>query len=230
MEQGELVDDGVPPEKIVIRNNGIEGNLREALPPQGSFRAKWKISQDEPLILFLGRLIPRKGADTLIDAFAQACPDSGRLVIAGPEGEPGYLALLQKCAEQSGVAERVLFTGALYGEEKRAVLADASIFALPSRYENFANSVAEAIACGVPVIISDSCGIRSLVSGRAGLVISSGKEDLAQALRRLISDKALYARLKDGCEAVAEQLSWSKLTEKMEGYYGEALARKNGIH
>jgi glycosyltransferase involved in cell wall biosynthesis len=230
MEQGELVDDGVPPEKIVIRYNGIEGNLRETLPAQGSFRAKWKISPDEPLILFLGRLIPRKGAGTLIEAFAQACPESGRLVIAGPEGEPGYLALLQKCAQESGVSERVLFTGALYGEQKRAVLADASIFALPSRYENFANSVAEAIACGVPVIISDSCGIRSLVSDRAGLVISSSKDALAQALHRLISDKALYARLKAGCEAVADELSWSKLTEKMEGYYSEALARRNDIH
>lgn len=230
MEQGELEDDGVPTEKIVVRYNGVEGNLRETLPTRGSFRAKWSIPSEEPLILFLGRLIPRKGADALIEAFAQACPGAGRLVIAGPESEPGYLALLQKCAERSGVAERVLFTGALYGEEKRAVLADATIFALPSRYENFANSAAEAIACGVPVVITDSCGIRSLVSDRAGLVISSSKDGLAQALCRLLSDKGLYARLKDGCQAVAEQLSWSKLTERMEGVYAEALATRNGIH
>jgi glycosyltransferase involved in cell wall biosynthesis len=230
MEQGELVDDGVPPEKIVIRHNGIDGNLRESLPARGSFRAKWNISPQEPVILFLGRLIPRKGADTLIDAFARVCPESGRLVIAGPEGEPGYRALLEKRAKESGAAGRVLFTGPLYGEEKGAVLADANVFALPSRYENFANSAAEAIACGVPVIISDSCGIRSLVSDRAGLVISSDKDALAGALRRLLSDKALYARLQDGCQAVAEQLSWNRLTEKMEGYYTEALARNNGIH
>ena len=47
---------------------------------------------DEPIILFLSRIIPRKGADILIEAFSQACPESGYLVIAGPEGEPGYLA------------------------------------------------------------------------------------------------------------------------------------------
>lgn len=229
MEQRELQDDGVLPEKIVIRYNGIEGDLRESLPARGGFRAKGGISPQEPLILFLGRLIPRKGADMLIEAFGLACPESGRLVIAGPEGEPGYRALLEKRAKESGVAGRVMFTGPLYGEEKSAVLADANIFALPSRYENFANSAAEAIACGVPVIVTDSCGIRSLVDDRAGLVISPDKNALTRALRSLLTDKALYARLKGGCQAVADQLSWSQLTEKMERYYTQAIAQSNGI-
>jgi glycosyltransferase involved in cell wall biosynthesis len=64
------------------------------------------------------------------------------------------------------VESRVIFTGPLYDEEKKTALADADLFALPSRYENFANAPAEAMACGVPVIITDACGIRSLVEGR----------------------------------------------------------------
>ena len=62
------------------------------------------------MILFLGRLIPRKGADTLIAAFAEACPQSGRLVIAGPEGEPGYSAILANRAREAGVESRVIFS------------------------------------------------------------------------------------------------------------------------
>jgi glycosyltransferase involved in cell wall biosynthesis len=229
MEQQELLADGVPPGKLVIRHNGIDPRESSSLPPRGAFRAKWKVSPDEPLILFLSRLIPRKGADILIEAFARVCPDSGRLVIAGPEGEPGYRAYLERCAKRSGVETRVIFAGPVFDEEKKALLADADLFVLPSRYENFANAPAEAMACGIPVIITTACGIRSLVEGRAGLVIAPQKEALVEALRTLLHDKALYARFKDGCRPVAAELSWDRLTEQMEGYYSEALAKTDAI-
>jgi glycosyltransferase involved in cell wall biosynthesis len=228
LEEQELMDDGVPKNKIAMRYNGIGGDLSVNAPARGEFRSKWGISRDEPLILFLSRLIPRKGADLLIEAFAQACPDSARLVIAGPEGEPGYRVRLEKCARDSGVAARVLFTGPLYEGDKNSALADADIFALPSRYENFANVAAEAIACGVPVIITPFCGIRSLVEGRAGLVVAPEKQALAAALRKLISDPGLYAKLKAGCGEVAAQLSWDRLTKQMEGHYAQLLNAPNG--
>ncbi len=229
MEQDELLADGVSPDKVVIRYNGIDAAMHPSLPGRGTFRAKWNISPEEPLISFLSRLIPRKGADILIEAFAEVCPESGRLVIAGPEGEPGYRAYLEKCAKDSGVAARVIFTGPVYDDEKKALLADADLFALPSRYENFANAPAEAMACGVPVIITNACGIRSLVEGRAGLVIAPEREALAAALRSLIHDAALYARFKEGCRQVADQLSWNRLTEQMEVYYDDVLAKNHAV-
>lgn len=229
LEQQELLQDGVPQKKIAMRYNGIDSERNESVPARGGFRSKWGISADEPLILFLSRLIPRKGADLLIEAFARALPDTGRLVIAGPEGEPGYRALLEKCAQASGVAARVIFTGPLYGEEKKLVLADADIFALPSRYENFANVAAEAIACGIPVVVTSLCGISSLVDGRAGLVISPEKEQLTAALTRLLNDKLLYAHFKEGCRDITLQLSWDHLTEQMECYYKGILAQNNGL-
>ncbi|MFZ3216175.1 MAG: glycosyltransferase [Candidatus Acidiferrales bacterium] len=227
MEQQELLEDGVPPEKLVIRYNGIDRTVSSTQPPRGAFRAKWGVAPQEPLLLFLGRLIPRKGADILIDAFAQACPDAGRLVIAGPEGEPGYQAFLAHRAASAGVAARVIFTGPLYDDAKASVMADADIFVLPSRYENFANSAAEAVACGVPVIITDACGIRSLIDGRAGLVIPPEPQPLAAAIRALLSDSQLYRKLRDGCPGVAAELGWDRLTEQMEGYYARALDSKN---
>jgi glycosyltransferase involved in cell wall biosynthesis len=118
LEEQELMDDGVPKNKIAMRYNGIGDDLRANAPARGEFRSKWGVSRDEPLILFLSRLIPRKGADLLIEAFAQACPDSGRLVIAGPEGELGYRANLEKCARDSGVEARVLLQGPYTTETK----------------------------------------------------------------------------------------------------------------
>jgi len=228
MEQQELLEDGVPAGKLVVRYNGIDRATCTAQPARGAFRAKWGIAPAEPLLLFLGRLIPRKGADILMDAFAQACPREGRLVIAGPEGEPGYLAQLTKRAADAGVASRVIFTGALYDDAKAEVMADSDIFVLPSRYENFANSAAEAIAAGVPVIITEACGIRTLIDGRAGLVIAPEPQALTIAIRALLSDRSLYEKFRAGCPGVAAQLGWDRLTEQMEGYYARALESKNG--
>jgi glycosyltransferase involved in cell wall biosynthesis len=227
-EQEELSTAGIPRRKVVVRYNGIDKSLACAPSTRGAFRTKWNLPRDEPLILFLSRLIPRKGADLLIEAFAQACPEKGRLVIAGPEGEPKYGAYLKKSARASGVESRIVFTGPLYDEEKRAMLEDADIFALPSRYENFANVAAEAIACGMPVIISDACGISSLVNGVAGLVIPPTRDALAQAIHSLLSDKSLYERLKQGCPAVTAQLDWSFLSTQMENCYAEVLAEDGG--
>jgi glycosyltransferase involved in cell wall biosynthesis len=228
MERQELLDDGVPRVKVVLRYNGIDVPSALERRTSGTFRAKWGIRPDELMVLFLGRLIPRKGADVLIDAFAQACAEKGRLVIAGPEGEPGYRATLEKRAREAGIGSQVIFTGALYDQDKESVLVDADIFVLPSRYENFANSAAEAIAFGVPVIITEFCGIRSLVRGRAGLVVAPEKTALAKALRDLISDSELCAKLKAGCREVAAELGWDRLTAQMEGYYEEVLSGANG--
>jgi glycosyltransferase involved in cell wall biosynthesis len=225
LERQTLIEEGIPARKIAVRYNGVDSDIAAmAIAARGRFRQKWNVPPGEPVILFLSRLIPRKGADILIDAFAQSCPRSGRLVIAGPEGETGYLSHLRTHARNSGAGDRVIFAGPVYGEEKAAALADADLFVLPSRYENFANVAAEALACGLPVIVSDACGISSLVEGKAGLVIPPRIESLADALQRMLGDRELYARFKAGCHEVANRLSWDKLAEQMESYYAQALA------
>ena len=230
LEQQELVEEGIPLQKIVIRYNGIDASVFSGGSTPKTFRAKWGIPAGEHMILFLSRLIPRKGADILIEAFAEACPESGHLVIAGPEGEPGYRAYLEKRARDSGAASRIILTGPLYEEEKKAAFTEADLFVLPSRYENFANVAAEAMACGVPVIITPYCGIRSLVDGRAGLVVPPEKQPLAAALYQMVHDTALRHRLKEGCRAVTNQLSWDHLAEQMETCYEAAVEGSNDVH
>ncbi|MGA9883783.1 MAG: glycosyltransferase [Candidatus Acidiferrales bacterium] len=227
IERDRLIEDGVPREKVVVRYNGVDFDLAAGTAPQrGQFRHQWNIPSDEPLILFLSRLIPRKGADMVIEAFARACPKSGRLAIAGPEGERGYRAELEKRAKESGVAERILFTGPLYEADKMAALDGADLFVLPSRYENFANVATEAMSRGVPVIVSDSCGIASLVQGEAGLVIPPRADALTEALGMMIGDKALYAQFQAGCKRVANRLSWDDLAVQMEHHYAQALTSR----
>jgi glycosyltransferase involved in cell wall biosynthesis len=174
------------------------------------------------MVVFLSRLIPRKGADLLIEALPQTGCDKIRLVIAGPEGEAGYVAFLQDKARTLRVDHRVLFLGPLYGADKKAALIDADVFALPSRYENFGNTAAEAVACGTPVIVSDQCGIAPLIDQRSGLVTSYDVASLASALRELFGNTVLHHRLKAGCPEVASELSWDKIIGQMQASYAEA--------
>ena len=229
VERRDLLEEGVPPDKIVIRYNGVEVDRSGIGFSRGSFRAKWAIPPNDKVILFLSRLIPRKGADILIEAFAKACPQSGTLVIAGPEGQPGYVNYLKKCAEENRVANRVIFTGPVYDVDKASVYCDSDVFVLASRYENFANVVAEAVACDIPVIVSNMCGIHSLVEGRAGIVTSVEPDSIAVALQQLLVDQSLYARLKVGCRAVAEELTWGTLSGQMENCYSDVLAHSKRI-
>jgi len=74
------------------------------------------------------------------------------------------------------------------------------------------------------VIISDACGIRSLVEGRAGLVVPPAVGPLTDALRTLLTDRVLYAKFQEGCRIATEEMSWSSLAAKMSGYYEEVLA------
>ncbi len=226
-EEGELIADGFPRDRISLRYNGVDLKEFVTLPAPGAFRSEWALPPDEPIVLFLGRIIPRKGADLLIEAFAQACPERGRLVIAGPEGESGYVAKLRESAREKRIEGRTIFTGPLYGDQKKSALVDGHIFVLPSRYENFANSVAEAIACGMPVIISDRCGIQEFVAGQAGLVVLREGPALADALRQLLSDTALYDRFRAACPRVAAQLSWAELLGTQEKMYERVLQNSN---
>jgi len=225
IEREELIQGGIAAGRLLLRYNPVDAAEYRVLPPRGIFRNRWKIAPNEPLVLFLGRLIPRKGADLLIEAFADALPDEGVLVVAGPEGEAGYLNHLRAVATQCSLTERVRFTGPLYGEDKKQVLADADLFVLPSSYENFANAVAEAAASGVPVVVTDRCGIHSLVNHRAGLVVPREREAVAGAIRALVMSPALREQLRAGCHGVTEELGLEKIVSVLEGFYRECVDR-----
>ncbi len=218
-ERAELLAEGFAPDRVLLRYNGIDREEFRQLPPPGAFRKKVGIRDDERCIVFLGRLIQRKGADLLIEALSHMDGRKAKLVIAGPEGETGYLTFLRAKARAFGVEHRVVLTGPLYGEDKKAALADAYVFALPSQYENFGNSAAEAIACGTPAIVSDRCGIAPLLNQRAGLVTYYDSGAVARTLNGLLENASLYQRLKAGCPQVADEISWDRLVRVLQHSY-----------
>lgn len=120
-------------------------------------------------LLFLSRKHPKKGIDLLIKAFARCSADVD-LLIAGPD-QFGYQAELEALARREGVNHRVVWSGMLQGDAKWAAFRGCEALVLPSHQENFGIVVAEAMACGKPVLISDKVNIwHEVVQYQAGLV------------------------------------------------------------
>ena len=150
------------------------------------------------------------------------------MVMAGPDEGDGFRRNLESHAAQLGLNGNVLFTGPLYEDAKWAAYRDADVFVLPSQNENFGNTAAEAIACGTPVLVTDRCGIAPLVEGRAGIVVSHERAAIEAGLTRILEDTALAARLREGCKAVTDSLSWNEPLEQMEALYREVIAERHG--
>lgn len=141
------------------------------------------------LLLFLGRIHEKKGCDLLIDAFARVASQDPRLhlVMAGPD-QTGWVPRLQARAAQLGVAERITWPGMLQGDAKWGAFFAAEAFVLPSHQENFGIAVAEALGCGLPVLISDKVNIwREIEADGAGLVATDTAEGTQQLLQRWLA-------------------------------------------
>jgi glycosyltransferase involved in cell wall biosynthesis len=181
-------------------------------------------------LLFLSRLHPKKGLPLLLDAVAELTR-TGRadveLAVAGT-GDPAYLRELEARTRALGIASRVRFLGHLAGADKARALAEAELFVLPSYQENFGIAVAEAMAAGLPVVISDAVAIAPHVAG-AGLVAGRDAPSIAAALARLAADPAERARMGARAAQVARtHFSWERTARELWALYGEVAGAGGG--
>lgn len=140
--------------------------LREA------FYATYPSLRDKRLLLFLGRLHPKKGCDLLLKAFAAVRRQdaSAHVLMAGPDSN-GWLTALKSLTHELGIAEHVTWAGMLQGDAKWGAFHASDAFVLPSHQENFGIAVAEALGCGLPALISDKVNIwREVEADGAGFV------------------------------------------------------------
>lgn len=149
-----------------------------ANPPANSenlvskFFAQYPQLQGKRIALYLSRIHEKKGCDLLIEAFAKVAQrdQNLHLVMAGPD-QTGWVAKLKTQAEALGIAHRITWPGMLQGDMKWGAFYAAEVFCLPSHQENFGIVVAEALACGKPVLISNKVNIwREIEADGAGLV------------------------------------------------------------
>lgn len=213
---------GISPDRVDVVPGGVEGRFEPVHDEEQLARARKVLGVKEaPFILSLGVLEPRKNLNTLMDAFA-ILKRSGRipdhkLVLAGGRGwlVEGILAHFA----DSPVREDILLPGFVPDDLLPAIYSAADVLAFPSLYEGFGLPILEAMACGAPVVSSNTSCLPEVAEGAAVLVAPEKTEELADALERTLSDGSLRADLRRRGRARAAQYTWRDAAEKLLNVY-----------
>ena len=170
---------------------GTKSPPTHAAQLRAQFLAAHPDLQGKRVLLFLSRIQEKKGCDLLIEAFAKVADQDPalHLLMAGPD-QTGWVAELKALAQARGVASRISWPGMLQGDTKWGAFYSAEAFVLPSHQENFGIAVAEAMGCGLPVLISDKVNIwREIQADGAGIVNSDTVEGTVQTLKQWLGMK-----------------------------------------
>ena len=170
---------------------GTKSPPTHAAQLRAQFLAAHPALQGKRVLLFLSRIQEKKGCDLLIEAFAKVADQDPalHLLMAGPD-QTGWVAELKALAQARGVASRISWPGMLQGDTKWGAFYSAEAFVLPSHQENFGIAVAEAMGCGLPVLISDKVNIwREIQADGAGIVNSDTVEGTVQTLKQWLGMK-----------------------------------------
>lgn len=219
---------------------GVDTSHFYPIPPDEA-KTVIGIPRHDEMILFVGRIEPLKGVDTLIQAVAKM-HETGVL-----EKYPHYLSIiggdpnasmeemnqemvrLQNLCRQLGVGDMVVFLGKRGQDMLPYYYAAADVLVMPSHYESFGMVALEAMACGIPVVASQVGGLAFLVQdGVTGYVVPDGEPDiLGNRLTRLISDRELRRKMGEQAADYAQNYAWERITEQICGVYHDMLRAKD---
>lgn len=213
---------GIPADRIDVVHSGVDPAFR--LQPAADLAAgQDRYGLTGEFILYLGTLEPRKGIDTLIEAFARlaAAGLPHRLVIAGRPGW-SWQSLIDLAAAR-GLGDRVRFLDYVPDEDRARLYGAAAVFAFPSRYEGFGLPVVEAMACGTPVVCSDAAALPEVAGGAAVLVPPDQPVVLAEAIAGVLKDPGRAADLRDRGLRRAAELTWDRTARSTLEVYRRTL-------
>ncbi|MCM8782378.1 MAG: glycosyltransferase, partial [Candidatus Omnitrophica bacterium] len=207
---------------------GVDLEEFNNLPSYGTFRLKYPKLEGKRIILFLSRIDFKKGLDILVKAFSNLAKqrEDVYLVIVGPDNE-GYAKKVKGWLSKNRLLRRTVFTGMLLGQDKLAAFRDSDVFVLPSYSENFGMAAVEAMACGVPVVISNKVGIhREVQKNKAGLVVECNAISLFEAIKSILDDKGFAEKISfNGINLVKEYYDINKVAVKMAKVYEDISKR-----
>lgn len=217
-EVRELCAMGVPEQRIAVVPCGVD---LSAFCPEGPVAPR----TSGGLVLSIGRMVPRKGVDTVIRAMRQL--PGANLVIAGGRQDDEEAVRLRELAEGYGMGHRVHVIGSVPREHVPALMRSADVVVTVPWYEPFGLVPVEAMACGVPVVASAVGGHLDTVAGCGVLVPPRRPRALARALRDVLGNPERRAALgAAGARRARERYSWPRVAELTEGVYTQAIDGK----
>jgi glycosyltransferase involved in cell wall biosynthesis len=220
LERDDAVASGAPAERVHVRGNGFPEPFEHK--PAGELRRGLGIG-DAPLVLYVGRIAAGKGVELLMEAL-RLLPGV-HLVLLGPDDRHGTIERVRAAQSDPLTAGRVHVVPSP-GRRLLDAYGEADVVALPSAGESFGMAAAEAAAAGVPVVVSDRCGIAEFFEEDEAIVVPYDAAALTEALRRLLADPELRRRLGEGGVRAARRTSWDRVTDLQEEIYRAAIASR----
>ena len=236
-EHKQLVDlYSVDPQKITIIPPGVNTNHFYPIP-QDEAKEAIGIPVQDRMALFVGRIEPLKGLDTLVRAMGILkrtcktfrCPHYLAIIGGDPEEDPDEMSAemvrIQNLCEELGLDDMILFLGKRSQTTLPYYYAAAEVVVMPSHYESFGMVALEAMACGTPVIASRVGGLAHLIKdGVTGYFVpAQDPEALAAKLRLLFNDEQLHTRLSTQAATYAHEFCWESITAQMVEVYQEMI-------
>ena len=219
-----------PPDRIEIVPPGVDHH-HFSPGDRGPARAALGLPADGPVLLFVGRIQPLKGADVAVETLAALDHDDAiLLVVGGPSGPDGdaELARLHHLADVLDVADRVRFVPPQPHDRLATWYRAADVCLVPSRSESFGLVALEAAACGTPVVAAAVGGLRTTVDhGRTGFLVETRDPgDYAAPVTELLADPSRAAELRANAVARAAQFSWATTAARLRRLYADLAARR----
>ena len=199
--------------ETVFIPNGVD---RKPICPADQIKDKWGLEKDS-YILFLGRIVPEKGAHYLIKAFKEIKTDKKLVIAGGSSDTNGYMDKLKALAKGD---ERIIFTGFVQGRLKHELYSNAYVYVLPSDLEGMPLSLLEAMSYGNCCLTSDIDECTEVVGDRAVAFKKGNIDDLRNKLKDLIDDSRTVEKYKETAgEYILEKYSWDDVVEKTIALY-----------
>jgi len=222
LEAEQLAELGVS-RRVHVIPNGIAPAASASAEATQAFRAAHGIEASAPTLLFVGRIMPKKRLEDMITAFAILKIDFPDLVLAiagNVAQDAAYHARLLALAKDLRCGDGLRWLGFLDESAKPAAFAAATAFVHASESEGMALAILEALSAGLPVVATRGCYMRAAAEAGALLECAQGAAPLADALRPLLEDSSLAARLRERARAyAATEHDWNRLAARMVEAY-----------
>lgn len=215
---------GVPESKVVVIYPGVEEKFRPLADSDSAHNLCQRYSLSKEIILFVGNMKPHKNLAGLMEAFARLRQDDGvdcQLVVIGEKDR--HFWQIQAKVQELKLQQEVVFTGLVAEDEMPLFYNAAEVLVLPSLYEGFGLPALEAMACGTPVVCSNTSSLPEVVGDAAILFNPKSIDEMTKAISRLLGDKSLKQKMvKEGLER-AKLFSWKKTVQETVEVYNQAI-------
>lgn len=221
---------GIPEERVRVTHAAADPAFRRVADPERLAALRQRYGIPGPYLLSVGNLQPRKNLAALLEAYRQLRGEARlphSLVVVGQAGSDA--PALHAAVTRLGLAHTVIFTGYVPGDDLPGLYSGADLFVHPGLYEGFGLPPLEAMACETPVVAADAGALPEVLGDAAYLVDPRDPAALAAAIRLVLTDSTLAARLVERGRARVRRFSWERTARETAAIYREVLADRGRV-